>query len=370
MRIKKLFVKNFRNHWAYELLPGKRINFLTGRNGAGKTALIEACALALTGRSFRQGREWIKKNETQGLIALDFEISNGKGRIVVHLFKDRPPQIFINDKKSPSRPLKRWCVFFLPESLAAVRGDASYRRQLVDDLTVRSFGDPAAAQAFQKILNQRNKFLKSRNQGFYGNKDSENYKKAIDEKFIGTALNVIERRLSALEEFRPFWKNRVMQILKTNKGQVKYLGSAGRVLETLAQAKEELEEEKEKKDYREKLYGASLFGPHRHDLLFLCDEMEARTSLSYGQQKALILSWKMAQGDFIRFKAKEEPLYFLDDVFSEIDPHFRKNLIDFLVQNKAQSFLASPEGKGFFRSKSVKVFQLGEEVGRNSELSV
>ena len=74
MRIHKLFVKNFRNYPSFELLPGGRINFLTGRNGAGKTALIEACALALTGRSFRALRQWLKKDEHQGLIALDFEI--------------------------------------------------------------------------------------------------------------------------------------------------------------------------------------------------------------------------------------------------------------------------------------------------------
>ena len=367
MRVKKLFVKNFRNHRVYDLSPGEKINFLTGRNGAGKTALLEACALALTGRSFRQGKEWIRKGENQGLIALDFECSDGPGRILVQLSKDGPPQIFINEKKKSSRPFRHLCIFFLPESLAALRGDASHRRHLADDLS--AWNSPSAARAFQKILNQRNKFLKSQKQGFYSNKDSVNYQTAVDESFTAGALALVESRLRALEEFKPFWKKRVLQILKTNQAEVKYLGSSGRILETLAQAKDELKEERKKKDFLEKLYGASLFGPHRHDLLFLCYGLEARGSLSYGQQKALILSWKMAQGDFVRYKTKEEPLYFLDDVFSEIDPHFKKNLIDFFLKNKAQSFLASPEGKSFFCFKSTKIFLLGEEVERNNELS-
>ena len=365
MRILSLSLKNFRNHNTLFISPSSSSNFFVGDNGVGKTAILEALSLVFRKKSFRQGRGWIQKNFQESHISLSFESKEGKGEARLFLSNNGPSAYFFNGKKTNKLPLKQYGVFFTPEDLSAIRGSPSHRRRLVDDLVLELPLGRKILQNFQKILAQKNRFLKSCKKGEYNGKDRKKYLDSINQVFFEKSLALMEKRFQALREIEPFWKKRGEEFLKDRSFKAVYcVKQEGEVLtkEFLASS---LEKEMKKAHLLEEIRGLSLAGPHCHDLGFFWRDYEARESLSQGQQKALLLSWKLGQWDYNLKRTLEAPCLFFDDVFSEIDQHFAKNLIEFLSNNPAQSFVTTTEAKELYQDTTV--FHLGERGQINVE---
>src|SRR6185312_16818402 len=89
--------------------------------------------------------------------------------------------------------------------------------------------------------------------------------------------------------------------------------------------------------------GSSLVGPQKHDIVFLYDQNDSRFYCSQGQQRALILSFKMAQIVYHRRVHGTYPALLLDDVLSELDPARRSSLVKFLKDIPAQIFLTTTD---------------------------
>ena len=366
MRVLSLSLKNFRNHSKYFVSPSSCSNFFVGDNGVGKTAVLEAISLLFRRKSFRQGKAWIQKSFQESQINLSFENKNGRGEVQMALSENRPSTYFFNGKKTNRLPLKHCGVFFTSEDLSAIRGSASYRRRLVDDLVLELPLGRKALQDFQKILIQKNKFLKSCKKGEYSLKDRKKYLNSINQVFFEKALSLVKKRLQVLEEIEPFWKKRGEDFLKSqNFKAVYFIKQKGDFLAKELSIASLLKREMKKTALLEEVRGISLAGPHCHDICFFWQGYEARESLSQGQQKALLLSWKLGQWDYNLNRNREAPCLFFDDVFSEIDQHFSKNLVEFLSNNPAQSFVTTTEAKGLFQDTTV--FHLGERNKVNDE---
>ena len=89
--------------------------------------------------------------------------------------------------------------------------------------------------------------------------------------------------------------------------------------------------------------GITLVGCHKHEIGFFIENTDTRYYASQGQQRALILAFKMAQAELITDKFGEAPLLLLDDVMSELDPKKRLFLIDFLLKIDAQIVLTTTD---------------------------
>ncbi len=89
--------------------------------------------------------------------------------------------------------------------------------------------------------------------------------------------------------------------------------------------------------------GTTLIGPHKHEILFLYDQKDSRFYCSQGQQRAIILSFKMAQVVYYKQVHGEYPVLLLDDVLSELDATKRSALISFLHEIKTQTFISSTD---------------------------
>ena len=74
--------------------------------------------------------------------------------------------------------------------------------------------------------------------------------------------------------------------------------------------------------------GSTNIGPHRDDLLFKINNMEASKYASRGQSRTAILALKMAESDFLYHHRKTKPVLLLDDVMSELDQKRREQIVD------------------------------------------
>jgi DNA replication and repair protein RecF len=117
----------------------------------------------------------------------------------------------------------------------------------------------------------------------------------------------------------------------------------------------------EQKWQTEMASGLSLYGPHKHDVVFYFDKKDSRHYCSQGQQRALILAFKFTQILYHRLIYGYYPILILDDVLSELDNEKKLFLINFLKTNEAQTFLTTTDLdnlQNFLENQEISVFSV------------
>lgn len=92
----------------------------------------------------------------------------------------------------------------------------------------------------------------------------------------------------------------------------------------------------------ERRTGYSLVGPHRDEFVFYINNLNARNYASQGQHKTLLVALKMAEFYYLKDRCNEVPILLLDDVFSELDQHRSKCLLE-TAANIGQTFVTSTD---------------------------
>ena len=125
-----------------------------------------------------------------------------------------------------------------------------------------------------------------------------------------------------------------------------------------------------KRLFQEMEAGLSLHGAHRDDFKVFFQGRDSRYFCSQGQQRALLLSIKIAQILWLfRVQKNKGLLLLLDDVFSEIDKHLIFNLLQFLNEIPSQTILTSTKTPSFLDKRKFQVFHLNEGVLRKENTS-
>ena len=163
MIIKKIKLKNFRSHEEYELSCDGLTTLILGENGWGKTSVLEAVYIALSGKSFRAvDREILKMGVEFYVIFI--ELMNGEE---VRVSYDGVNKIFLVDGKKWKRLPKKNrypMILFVPSDLNLISASPSRRRDYFDAFISQK--DERYAQAvlkYKKALKQRNELLKREN---------------------------------------------------------------------------------------------------------------------------------------------------------------------------------------------------------------
>lgn len=377
MNLKKLRLFQFRNfaNQEIDLRPG--LCFFVGRNGQGKTNLLEAVHLLSRGESFRpaQHEHFIKINSATAHSSSLSDTAQ-RARITARLETESLQEFqlthnlcldFVDGRRSLTLDGKRTgfstmaslfpVVLFSPESLAAIKEGPDQRRQLIDNVLItRSEKDSRLLKEFQKTLRSRNALLKQiaegdRRTSTLGTLES------ITKLFLLLATQVTEARIQALRALEGGFRESAAQIfsgaslLETPEtsqcphdfsfvyeisGQDAIGWGADQIFDAISQRHRELE-------HREMDFGASLIGPQKHDFRIQMDQNDSRYYGSQGQQRALILAFKIAQINLHQKTLGRYPVLLLDDVMSELDSDKRGRLMEYLEQTRAQVLITATD---------------------------
>ncbi|MCC6137342.1 MAG: DNA replication and repair protein RecF, partial [Bdellovibrionaceae bacterium] len=259
-------------------------------------------------------------------------------------------QFVLDNKKTNASTLQKnfHSVLFSPESLSVIKNSDLERRDLVDELILSLFPEQTSIlNDYKKSLRQRNKFLKDISSGALA-KDSRNilYYETLTQTLLKLASQIAVLRMEALEKILTELKSALHSIFETSSVDI----SVDYVISDVKQI------EKDANSLYSAMYnrwmqlssaelsvGHSLVGSHKHDICVLFNGKDSRYYCSQGQQRLLILAFKMAQ---IRVHYEVHGIYpvlLLDDVLSEIDEQKRVKLIEYLETLDAQIFLTSTE---------------------------
>jgi len=85
---------------------------------------------------------------------------------------------------------------------------------------------------------------------------------------------------------------------------------------------------------REIEYRQSLLGPHKEDFVFMLDDKDMKTYGSQGQQRTMMLAFKLAVLEMVKTRTNDSPVLILDDVFSELDFSRQNRLTDMLTDSQ------------------------------------
>ena len=346
MFIEKIELFHFRNYEKLSLQPHPGINIFFGRNGSGKTNLLEAVHYCSLGKSHRisQDVNAVMKGEEGAVCRIQLRGKYSRNSVEVRLRpgEDSVKTVLI-DQKKVSRLQEMMgvlrCVIFSPEDLNLIREGPSVRRKFVD-MMISQISRPyfVALQQYRTALNQRNMLLKTaRAENGRVSPVIEDFEKAMEEhgKLICQERSRYIRMISEMG-------NEIYRRISGQEGenfQVRYRPSvapdpegAFPLAETLRQKREE--------DLR---FGTTSAGPHRDELELKLNGQQIRLYASQGQMRTASLSLKLAQLRMISEITRDQPVLLLDDVMSELDLERRMNLLR-IIENTQTFVTCSDEG--------------------------
>ncbi|HEY7519358.1 MAG TPA: DNA replication and repair protein RecF [Methylomirabilota bacterium] len=322
-------LRDFRNYQALSYRPAGRLNVLSGRNAQGKTNLLEAIGVLLTGRSFRTSRlgELPAWGAEAALLTGDLVHTEGTRTVrrALRRLEDGTWQ-----STGESTPWARVIVFGW-QDLAILNGVPAARRSFIDGFAGRLYPShiPALLR-YRQIVARRNRLLQART--------SESRLAPWDEQLAATGMELIDRRRRAVAALQTELA-RVYPALagSRHKVEVAYRTALGEATEPAA-----LLAALERRRADELRRRVTLVGPHRDDLAIELDGIDARAFGSRGQQRLLALALRLAEVLPVREAAGTAPVLLLDDALSELDPVVRDNVLR-EIQAAEQVFLTSPD---------------------------
>ena len=352
MRVTHLSLTDFRNYATAEVefVPGP--NLIVGRNGQGKTNLVEALGFLSTLSSHRvsSDKAMIRAGQAAGIIRARLEYNGRDILTEVQLNRTGQNRAQVNRSMIKTRDLPRYfsSVVFAPEDLALVRGDPSGRRKFFDQLLVlRTPRLAAVLSDYERVLKQRNTLLKSaRASGVRGNQLST--LEIWDERLVEFGSEIIDERAKLVQQLgeplRAAYRAVVnedhgpalvasLSILGADEDADVGVGVENSPTSTVATGPMESATNDIFRAAlaglrkRELERGITLAGPHRDDVVFMLNSLPARGYASHGESWSFALSLKLASAALLRQdSASGDPVLILDDVFAELDLDRRARL--------------------------------------------
>ncbi len=335
MKLRELKLINFRNYKEVNLEFDPSINIFIGDNGSGKTNILEAIYVLSLTKSGRFGNDvdLIKTGETNSVIEGMVNLGDYEKKYKLSIDK-LSKKVYINSNqiKKISNYIGEFSITsFLPNDIEVIKGSPSIRRNLLNIQIGLLYNNYLSyVNEYNSLLKIRNEYLKRLN--INGMSDSK-YLDVINSKMIDISVKIYYFRFFYISEINKILPN-IYKKLSGNSGIViDYQTSLGISEYDESKIREIMQIKYKKNLYKEMMQGMTLTGLHRDDLLFLVNNMDSKIYASQGQQRLIVIAYKIAELMVYKKIKKEYPVLLLDDVFSEIDIKKRNNIIKFLKRD-------------------------------------
>lgn len=368
MRINSIRFANIRNHKNTELEFHSKVNVFRGLNGAGKTSILEAIAIAGLSKSFMPvgDSQILRRDESEYSITLksrndlnipyfvNIKYSNKTGKTISNNTKDRLlPKDIVGELP---------VVVLSPDSKEITYGSPSERRSFLDKILSQSYRSYFSNWIkLKKILNHRSsllsKYAKDSSIGL-GQYD------ILTDMLIDVSAEIVLKRCEFIDSFSGIFEE-VYADISEGKEKVALQYKAFSVSDTSSAdaIKEQIVERAEKYKSDELRRGMNLFGPQRDNLNILINGGVARDYASQGQHKSLIAAIKFAELRFMKEILNETPVLLLDDIFSELDQNRIEKVLTLVREYNTQTFITVNNATFLDYFSSNEEYKLFEVIG-------
>ncbi len=319
----KIILTNFRNYSKQEVgfCPG--LNCLTGKNGVGKTNLLDSVYYLCMAKSRLNGLDKYVIHHESGFMRLEGRYTQGedKGNVVVKLIPGKSKQIEKNNvlyKKAAEHVGFIPVVMIVPDDTEMISGGSEERRRFLN-VTLSQLDKIYLNKLirYNSLLKQRNALLKQ-----FGDRIDTKLLRTYDEQMSEPAKYIFEKRKKFIEELKPVFKNRYNEIARTNESvNLEYRSHLSNGIF------EELCKENLRKDC---ILQRTNMGIHKDDIIFLMDDNPMKRFASQGQLKSFVLSLGLSRFHILDVHGKVKPILLLDDIFDKLDKDRVAQLLELL----------------------------------------
>lgn len=323
MIVTRLTLRDFRTYDRVQVPLGPGLTVVHGRNGAGKTNLLEGLYFGCTARSCRTSneREVLRFDQTAARVEVEGEDRDGFHTLAVGFQPGEDKRIKVDGVPvarlldATVRPL---VSVFLPERLELVKGPPALRRSHLDAVITALWPSRTANRTgYRQALAQRNALLARLKHGRGGREALA----AWDLELARHGIALRDDRAKAVDLLQAPFAEVAGELGLAGVPELRYRPrtKATHPAEFAAELAERLDSDLER--------GFTGHGPHRDDLALLRDGRELRVYGSQGEQRLGLLALLLAERDVLTEERGATPLLLLDDVMSELDADRRAHLV-------------------------------------------
>jgi len=338
-------IRNFRNFEHFETEFGQGISALIGKNGSGKSSLIEAINFLSVGRSFRarHDRDTINKQ-----IIGTGDFTSIKARVSV---SDELSEIQMVLDLNNSNRLKKNCsynganlplsklignlksVCFSVNDMNIIYGSPFIRRKYINLLNLQIDTQYVSELLlYSKIVESRNSLLKQIKNNFASKNELEYW----NNKMVESGTYLMISRYKTINQLSVLADSIYPKLFNNyHKGDIEYLCNIDTSNEFIMnndkdQIYNNFLNKLKQSEFKDIALGKTTIGPHRDDLVINIDNNTAENFASRGQARLLVLGMKLAECELIKKLNYTEPIILLDDAFSELDLDNQEYLCKFI----------------------------------------
>lgn len=349
MYVDHLSLHDFRSYPTAEVQIGPGITAFVGRNGQGKTNLVEAIDYLSSLSSHRVAADapLVRTGANQAIIRAAVVRDERRAVLEIEINPGRSNRARIN--KSPLPKAKELLglvktVVFSPEDLSLVKGDPSDRRRFLDDLLVQVAPRFAGTRSdYERVLKQRNSLLKTSRVNRRARESDETLMSTLavwDARIAELGAEIMRRRIDLVDDLTPLTGKAYALVARgaTRDDAVLSYRPSFPVSEA-ADLEQAILVELERRRPDELDRGLTLVGPHRDELVFTLGDLPVKGYASHGESWSFSLALRLASYDLLR-AGGDDPVLILDDVFAELDSGRRSQLAE-LVSGAEQVLITA-----------------------------
>ncbi len=333
-----LRLRGFRSYDRAEVQLGPGITVVAGRNGSGKSNLLEAIYFASTGRSCRTGNERECVAFGTGVLRLELDVlgDDGAHQLAVG-FQPGEAKRFTVDGAPVERladaSVRPLVSVFLPDRLELIAGTPALRRAHLDQVLAALWPSRAGTRrAYAAALAQRNALVAAVKAGRSGMSSLA----AWDHELARHGVALMADRQEGVQRLRPRFAAHAEGLGLDGAAELRYKPRSR------ATSTEALAAELAERTAGDLQRGFTGHGPHRDDLGFELEGRDLRAYGSRGQQRLALLALLLAERETLAEARGAAPLMLLDDPMSELDAGRRERLVD-VLRRGGQSVIAATE---------------------------
>lgn len=347
MYLRELDLRDFRSWPELNLKLEPGVTVFAGRNGHGKTNIVEAVHYSSKLSSHRVSTDAPLINAAADNARVSATTVNEGRELTTHLLikPHGANQAQINRTRLKSaRELLGVLrvVMFSPEDLRLVNGEPAERRKFLDDLAAQRTPRLGGARAdYEKVLRQRNALLKHSNMALrrgYGDEDGASALSTLDVwdgQLAALGAQVVAGRMElvdtlaepvagAYRSVAPESRPASIAYASTLEGAVRELAGGPSRDSAVLEAAMLAELGRRRKEEIDR--GVTLVGPHRDDLALMLGDQPAKGYASHGETWSFALALHLAEYQLLA-AGGSDPVLILDDVFAELDAARRERLV-------------------------------------------
>ncbi|WP_111642228.1 DNA replication/repair protein RecF [Marinimicrobium alkaliphilum] len=334
MSLKRLAIHQLRNIESAELVPSPQVNLIYGKNGSGKTSILEAINILSLGRSFRSHRHKALIRQGQPGVTLFGRVSGEGTDLSIGVSRSLSGEAILKANGSPVGSVAE-LASYLPvqainsDTFSLLEGSPKVRRQYIDWLVFHV--EPQFFNTWktaQKSLKQRNSLLRH-------DRIRPEQLTPWDRPLIEATEAIDTFRAGCIEQLKTVFNGLVHDFVAVDDLVLNYYRGwdrQQRYADVLAAGFDQ-----------DRKQGFTRQGAHRADLRITVGGLPAADVLSRGQQKCLVCALKIAQGYLFSQLTGRRCVYLVDDLPSELDGDHRAMLVEWLERMQTQVFITGVE---------------------------